>query len=624
MPRLTLRRKLLLFAVAIAIVPLLVAGQTMIRITQDELKSSANEQLLSLAGGIAREINDVVERSWLESLVLLRNAIDDGRLGVQEKVALLTLGISNITDIVALQVTVEGTDLPLVITQDAFSERLRDAGLDPLDVLRVPADAVATLRASPDVFAQDVTLVPATDDWLATVVLPLSSAVAGADATLTARIDLNRLREITSDEPVHEVRLITVVDRTGRECSTGTARPRVATPSSSRRLAPSPRRLALAGVEPYARPDGEVMLGAYAFPRPFRWALLVERRQRDAYLAVEKMTRSLLSWGAAGLAVAVLGAAALALAISRPILEIDRAAAEVGKGNFAVRVVRGARLNDEVGDLARRMNEMTVGLAERFQLERFVSGGAMAAIRLSGHQNIELGGTRQRATMLFCDIRGYTAFAEQHEPALVVEVLNFYFQHLTAIVKEHQGDIDKFVGDQILAVFVGDGAERRAMRCALGMQARMAELGADRPNWHLAVGIGVNSGEVIRGAMGSRERMDYTVLGDAVNVAARLCARAGRGQTLVSRSTCEVAGAATASSIEALAPVQLKGKREATVVYDARPSPRLHQLPRAAELERVSPAERRPGAGLRGPASLGQRLGHCRSHLARPPACRLP
>ena len=120
---------------------------------------------------------------------------------------------------------------------------------------------------------------------------------------------------------------------------------------------------------------------------------MVERPEQDAYLAVAKMTRSLLWWGAAGLAVAVLGAVALSIAISRPILEIDRAAAEVARGNFAVRVVRGLRQNDEIGDLARRMNEMIVGLAERFHLERFVSGGTMAAIRMSGNQAVQLGGT---------------------------------------------------------------------------------------------------------------------------------------------------------------------------------------------------------------------------------------
>jgi adenylate cyclase len=327
------------------------------------------------------------------------------------------------------------------------------------------------------------------------------------------------------------------------------------------------------GVAPYPRPDGEVMLGAYAFPRPFKWAVLVERRQRDAYLAIEQMTQSLALWGAAGLAVAVLGAIALAFAISRPILEIDRVAAAVARGNLAARVIRGARLNDEIGDLARRINAMIVGLTERLHLEKFVSGGTMAAIRLSKHHGVRLGGERCRATMLFCDIRGYTAFAESHEPDLVVEVLNFYFQHLTGIVKEYQGDIDKFVGDQILAVFTGEAAEANAVRCALAMQAKMGELGADRPSWHLAVGIGISTGEVVRGAMGSLDRMDYTVLGDAVNLAARLCARAERGQVLVSRSTYDAVAGAAGLFIEPLAPIQVKGKRDPVMVYEARLSP---------------------------------------------------
>ena len=573
MPRLTLRRKLLLFAIAIAVAPILLAGQTIIRIAQDELKSSANEQLLGIAGGIAREVNDVVERSWLEPLVLLRNALDDDRLGVQEKIALLTLGISDIADIVALQLTVEGTDLPLVVVQDAFSARLRAAGLDPLEVLRVPPESVDVLRAAADVLAQDVTPVAATDDWLATVVLPLGSRIAGADATLTARIDLHRLRELVSDDPFTRSGFITVVDRTGHEVFDPERRDLggyAIVAEAIGALSSTSRSL---GVAPYPRPDGEVMLGAYAFPRPFKWAVLVERRQRDAYLAVERMTRSLVLWGSAGLAVAVLGAIALAFAISRPILEIDRVAAAVAGGDLTARVVRGVRLNDEIGGLARRINGMIVGLTERLHLEKFVSGGTMAAIRLSEHRGVRLGGTRCRATMLFCDIRGYTAFAEEHEPDLVVEVLNFYFQHLTGIVKQHGGDIDKFVGDQILAVFVGGGSEANAVRCALAMQAKMGELGADRPGRHLAVGIGVSTGEVVMGAMGSPDRMDYTVLGDAVNLAARLCSRAERGQVLVSRSTCEAVAGSEGLLVRALAPVQVKGKREPVAVYEAGPRP---------------------------------------------------
>ena len=100
----------LLFAIAIAIVPLLVAGRTMIRIAQDELKSSANEQLVGTAQQLV-EINNLYERTWLAPLVLIRNAIDDEKLSVEGKISLLTIGIANIPDIVALQVTVRKDSL---------------------------------------------------------------------------------------------------------------------------------------------------------------------------------------------------------------------------------------------------------------------------------------------------------------------------------------------------------------------------------------------------------------------------------------------------------------------------------------------------------------------------------
>ena len=139
--------------------------------------------------------------------------------------------------------------------------------------------------------------------------------------------------------------------------------------------------------------------------------------------------------------------------------------------------------------------------------------------------------------MLFCDIRGYTAFSERHPPEAVVEVLNHYFQHLAKFVKDHQGDIDKFVGDQILAVFADDRSEQLAVRCALAMQAKMDDLAPERTERAAGVGIGIATGEVVMGAMGSQDRMDYTVLGDAVNLAARLCSHAAQGQVLVDQPT---------------------------------------------------------------------------------------
>jgi adenylate cyclase len=570
--RLNLRTKLLLFAIAIAIVPLLVAGRSMIRIAQDELKSSANEQLVNTTQQLVAKINDLYEQTWLAPLVLIRNAVDDPSLGVQEKISLLTLGIADIPDIVALQLTVEGAALPLVVVKDRFSAHLKAAGLDPLEVLRVPASLIGALSEQQNSEVSEVRRIPQTDDWLATVVLPLKTDFGGAQASLSARINLKGLRDFVQNHPFNRTGVVTIVDAEGRKVFD----PQRTDLKSYDIVAEATRMLAartpIISVEPYKRPDGDVMLGAFVFPRPFQWAILVEKRQRDAYLPVEQMLHSLELWSLIGLAVAIAGAILLALRISRPIVKIERVAAEVAAGNFEARV-QGVRSRDEVGDLASRMNEMVVGLNERFHLAKFVSVGTMTAIRGADRQGVKLGGEKRLATMLFCDIRGYTAFAERRDPETVVQVLNLYFQEQAEIVAAHRGDIDKFVGDQILAVFQGEDMVRNAVGCALAMQAKVDELGRAHPDWDLDVGIGINTGEVIVGAMGSKHRMDYTVLGDHVNLAARLCSHARPGQTLVTASAYAAIADCPEFAAEALAPIAVKGKREPVPVYQVGPAP---------------------------------------------------
>jgi adenylate cyclase len=217
------------------------------------------------------------------------------------------------------------------------------------------------------------------------------------------------------------------------------------------------------------------------------------------------------------------------------------------------------------------MNDMIVGLGERFHLEKFVSGGTLAAIKIADHRGVTLGGEKRQATMLFCDIRGYTAFAEKLDPEVVIEVLNFCLQRQADIVSKHHGDIDKFVGDQIVAVFLGDEMVLNATRCALEIQHAMAALARKRPDWALAVGIGVNSGQVIMGAMGSKNRMDYTVLGDAVNLAARLCSHAAPGQTLLSADSYQAIADHPEFEAERLAPIAVKGKSGSVQVYAVHP-----------------------------------------------------
>jgi adenylate cyclase len=564
--RISLRNKLLIFAILIAVVPLVVAGRSMIRIAQDELKSSANGELVAVAEQLVSEINDRSERTWLAPLLLIRNALDDERLGVPEKIALLTLGIKDIPEFAALQITVEGAPVPVVVTNSIFSKRLATAGLDPLAVLRLPAEEIQAAAGSGEFYVGNAAHVRETDDWLTTIVLPLRTRFAGASSVLSVRIDLDRTRRFLETHPFAKTGFVTIVDTQARRVfdPERTDLGGVSFVAEAVGLLNGGTRTIAAG--PHIRPDGEPMLGAYAFPRAFDWAILVEKRQRDAYIAVDRMIDSLLRWIVAGLAVAGLGALLLAFRISRPIVEIDRVAGEVAKGNFQARV-QGVRSHDEIGELARRMDDMVVGLNERFHLQKFVSGGTMLAIRDS-EGGIRLGGQRRRATMLFSDIRGYTAFSERVDPEVVVEMLNLYFQHQAEIVQRHGGDVDKYVGDQLLAVFQGENMVENAVRAAIHIQENTAELSREHPEWGLALGIGIHAGDVVMGAMGSTDRMDYTVLGDNVNLAARLCSHAGAGRILLSESAREAVGNCPEFATSALPPLAVKGKRAPVPVFE--------------------------------------------------------
>lgn len=566
MPRLNLRNKLLLFAIVIAIIPLLIAGQSLIRIARDEMKSSANDQLVTTARQVTAEINDLFEHAWMAPLLLIRNAIDEPVLGIQEKISLLTHGIADLPDIVALQISIEGRNLPIVVTQDRYAAELTKASLQPLAVLRTPSDRAAEILKSGADRRISIEYVEGADNWLATVVLPLKSPIANARAVFSAKIDLSRMQAAIVDNPFQRTGSIAVVDSTGRQVLDSGRADLTDLAIVKQALGLLATATRVVSVESYTKPDGTAMLGAFAFPDPTDWAVLVEKSEANAYFAVGVMIKSLALWLAAGLAAAAAGALVFAFRISRPILKIGEAAIEVGKGNFRARVI-GVRSHDEIGDLAQRINTMIVQINERFQLAKFVSGGTITAIQKSDHDGVKLGGERRVVAALFADIRGYTHFAEPRAPEEVVEVLNFYFQRIADLVTEHSGDIDKFVGDQIMAIFHEPTMATDSVACALAIQDAMVELGREHPEWGLDIGIGIDMGEVVMGAMGSKQRMDYTVLGDHVNLAARLCSHAAPRQTIISDAVGKEVATTPAFRLETLEAIRVKGKSAALAVF---------------------------------------------------------
>lgn len=286
----------------------------------------------------------------------------------------------------------------------------------------------------------------------------------------------------------------------------------------------------------------------------------------------ESIRRTLAFAGAVLVLTVVTLALLLHVLVLRPVREIGGAAEAVGRGDLSASVRSAREEGDEVQRLGSRINEMVVGLRTREVLTRYVSRAtaeaAHGAARLPSLASVAPSGERRPMAVLFSDVRGFTAFSERVAPEAVVELVNRYLAAQAEVVGAHGGDVDKFVGDELMAVFDGPDAAGRAVLCALSLVDAVdrARRGGDEPR----VGAGVAFGEVVAGSVGSPARMDFTVMGDVVNTAARLVGAASAGEVLVTEAVRDACSAGPACpSFVPLPPLVVKGKREPLTVFRA-------------------------------------------------------
>jgi adenylate cyclase len=286
----------------------------------------------------------------------------------------------------------------------------------------------------------------------------------------------------------------------------------------------------------------------------------------------DAIARTSLFSGVALLAILALLFLFLSRLVDRPVREIGAVAERVGQGDLTVRVAHADPDGDEMRRLGTRINAMIHELRTKFVLEKYVSRGAAAAASADAarsRMDLRAVGERRHLTILFSDIRGFTAFSETVPPETVVGMLNRFLQAQASVVEKWQGDIDKYVGDELMAVFAGPDAARRAVRCAVEMLEAVEA--CKQPDQNLAVGVGISAGDVVYGPIGSEKRLDFTVIGDVVNTGARLCSAAAGGQVLCSRTVIEdCRGGLGDIEFDQLAPLAVKNKREPLEVYAAR------------------------------------------------------
>ncbi|WP_437511290.1 adenylate/guanylate cyclase domain-containing protein [Sorangium sp. So ce1099] len=333
---------------------------------------------------------------------------------------------------------------------------------------------------------------------------------------------------------------------------------------------------------------GQRMIGAVETLPDLGWAVAIWRPEPVAFAALDEMRRRGLAVAAGALVLALALAVFTARHVTRPVLHLVAQARLIGARRWreiALGDGRGGR-RDEIGELTTSLRRMAGDLEQgevdiareaklRGDLGRFMDKAVVDAI-VRGEHPLALGGKRAAVSVLFADVVGFTPLAESRDAERMVALLNELFSMLTEIVFRHGGTVDKFIGDCVMAVWGAplpqEDHARRALAAAEDMMRFLEtanEEWRERYDIEIRLGVGVNSGEAIVGNIGSDKRMEYTVIGDVVNVASRLEAIAAPNQVLVSEATRGLAGGAF--PLRALGERNLTGRKTTTAVYELDP-----------------------------------------------------
>jgi adenylate cyclase len=294
----------------------------------------------------------------------------------------------------------------------------------------------------------------------------------------------------------------------------------------------------------------------------------------------QSLRKSIQAIAGATLLIIMLGVAmaiALGQRISDPIDQLVNASRAIGKGEFTAKFSFRERRTDELGQLMASFNRMAEGMLEKSQvkqaLSRYVSP-EVAKVVLANLNDVELGGKQIEGTVVFADIVEFTRIAENTRPEDLVNILNRYFTLITRACEINHGTVDKYMGDGVMLVFGAPQPDEEhrfhAVNCAVLIQRLIEHENRRREQQKLfpvKFRIGINSGTMLAGNMGSRERMDYTVVGDTVNLASRLCGIANSGQIVISRSlymNADVRDRVLAGEYQA---IQLRGIKDPVSTY---------------------------------------------------------
>ncbi len=323
--------------------------------------------------------------------------------------------------------------------------------------------------------------------------------------------------------------------------------------------------------------SGETFL-SYSVPLPTENGSPIALLQRSLDKEIAPYVRfehTYLTLALLGLGVCAALGSWIARGVSKPVLQLAESARKIATGNYQDRVQ--LQQEDEFGSLAASFNQMSKGLAERDRVRDLL--GKVVSPEVATEllrKDVALGGEERQVTILFSDLRNFTSMSEALPPQEMLGILNRYFTRMGAIIENHGGVVDKYMGDALMALFGAplchpDDADR-AMQTALEMTEALDDLNR---KWQkrglpaIGLGIGINTDVVVAGNMGSKTRLNYTVIGDGVNLASRLegLTKTPEYQTRIIISGSTLARAREPYRTRPLGEVAVRGKQKSTEIF---------------------------------------------------------
>lgn len=401
------------------------------------------------------------------------------------------------------------------------------------------------------------------------IAVPLLTPVPAAWIILGFEVDDELISKLQQDSHA-EVTITTLSDQTWR-ASLSTL-----TPATQDSLVTALNRTRPATGTTIDLPMGQTSYFSFISALP-SWGsahlyAVLQRSSEDALAPYYRIRLLLLALLVAALIISIIVGRAIASSVTRPVEALVQFAGQIQRGDYQNEIT--VEQKDELGQLALAFNDMTKGLRERDKVRNLL--GKVISPEIAEeliNKDVQLGGEEREVTILFTDLRNFTGLSEKRSPAEVLTILNEYLTVMTGIIDQYGGVVDKYIGDAIMALFgapleLPDHAYK-AVHCAVEMTQTLEKLNLSfrERGWpELAMGIGINTGNVVVGNMGSKDRLNYTVIGDNVNLASRLesVTKDYHVPIIISEATRMQAPALQYKKLDNIA---VKGKQESVTIY---------------------------------------------------------